>query len=254
MQKVVVANWKMHKTIDEALQFIVTLAPLVKNCDAKILLAVPFTALSHAAKQAKGTNILIGAQNIDFHSRGAYTGEVSARMIKDAGAEFVIVGHSERRQLFHESSKIVNLKVKAALAEEIQPLVCIGETLEQRQANEVEKTLKLQLFESLAGINAEQMDSILLAYEPVWAIGTNLAASSKDVLFAHQLCRNLVAESWGTSTAEKLPILYGGSVKADNSRELLETPEVDGVLVGGASLSVESFSKIVLSQQALNYS
>jgi triosephosphate isomerase (TIM) len=254
MQKVFVANWKMHKTIEESLQFIVEFIPLVKNIDAKVLLAVPFTALSHAAKQVKGTNITVGAQNIDFHSKGAYTGEISAEMVKDAGAQFVIVGHSERRHLFHETSEIVNLKVKAALAGGLTPLVCIGETLEQRQASKVDGFLKEQLLTSLAGIDADQIGSMMLAYEPVWAIGTNLAATPKDVFSAHELCRNLVAKLWGAPSAEELPILYGGSVRADNARELLETPEVDGVLVGGASLSVESFSKIVLSQQALKYS
>ncbi|MGZ3632880.1 MAG: triose-phosphate isomerase [Parachlamydiaceae bacterium] len=251
MQKVVVANWKMHKTIEETTQFIEALIPLINDCDVKILLAVPFTALAHAARQVKGTNIQIGAQNIDFHSKGPYTGEISAEMIKEAGAEFVVVGHSERRRLFHESSEVVNLKVRAALAAKIQPLICVGETLEQRQEDNVEGVLKVQLATSFAGLTAEQISLSMLAYEPVWAIGTNLTAMPEDIASAHHFCRNWFAEAWGVKVGQKLPILYGGSVNGDNAQALLKIPNVDGVLVGGASLVVESFSKIVLLK---NYS
>lgn len=254
MQKVIVANWKMYKTNEETLQFITELVPLVKNSAARIMLAVPSTALWNAAKCALKTNICIGAQNVYYHSEGAFTGEISAQMVKEAGAKFVIVGHSERRKLFHESSEMVNLKAKAALSNGLQVLVCIGETYEERLANAVEATLKTQLLDSLAGISQQQMAAVMLAYEPVWAIGTGLAATPKDAFAAHQFCRQLIAKEWGSSTAAGMPILYGGSVKADNARELLETKEVDGLLVGGASLSVDSFNKIIFSQQALNFS
>lgn len=249
MQKHIVANWKMYKTIEETQQFIAGLEPAAAVCRAKVMLAVPSTALWNAAKQASGTPIFIGAQNIDFHAEGAFTGEISARMVKDAGAQFVIVGHSERRKFFHENSEIVNLKAKAALAIGLCALVCIGETYEERAASAVEETLRNQLLESLSGISANQLTSVILAYEPIWAIGTGLAATPQDVYGSHLLCRQVIADNWGPDAAAKLPILYGGSVKSDNARELLETPEVDGLLVGGASLSVDSFSKIILSQQ-----
>lgn len=254
MQKHIVANWKMYKTIEEARQFIVELEPALTSCEAKVLVAVPSTALWNAAKQAVKMPVHIGAQNIDFHTEGAFTGEISAGMVKDAGAEFVIVGHSERRKFFHESSEIVNLKAKAALSAGLTALVCIGETGEERLADAVEATLKSQLLESLSTLSIDQLSSVILAYEPVWAIGTGVAATSKDVYSAHLLCRQIVAGHWGPDAASKLPILYGGSVKSDNARELLETPEVDGLLVGSASLSVDSFSKILLSQQVLNFS
>lgn len=254
MRKMIVANWKMHKTIEEALHFTAELEPLIRSCDSKIMLAVPFTALWNVASQAQNSNLLIGAQNIDFHAEGAFTGEISPKMARDAGAQFVIVGHSERRKLFHETSEIVNLKVKAALTAKLQVLVCIGETYEERAANAVEETLRAQLLASLAGLTEEQLSSVAIAYEPVWAIGTGLAATPKDAILAHRFCRQLLAQEWGQASAAKVPILYGGSVKAENARELLETPEVDGLLVGGASLSVDSFSKIIFSQQALKFS
>lgn len=254
MQKHIVANWKMYKTIEEAQQFIVGLEPALAVCEAKVMLAVPSTALWNASKQAVGLLLYIGAQNIDFHVEGAFTGEISAGMVKDAGAQFVIVGHSERRKFFHESSEIVNLKAKAALSAGLRALVCIGETHEERCANAVEATLKSQLLGSLSTLSIDQLASVILAYEPIWAIGTGVAATSKDVYSTHLLCRQIIAGHWGSDAAAKLPILYGGSVKPENARELLETPEVDGLLVGSASLSVDSFSKILLSQQVLNFS
>lgn len=254
MKKVIVANWKMHKTIEETLDFITDLEPLVKNCESKILLAVPSTAIWNAANHVNDSNIMIGAQNIDFHSEGAFTGEISAKMVKDAGAKFVIVGHSERRKLFHESSEIVNLKVKAALSAGIQAILCVGETYEERMANAVENVLKAQLIKSLEGITRVQLQSMMISYEPIWAIGTGLAATPKDVFLAHRFCRQLIEDQWGQEAALETPLLYGGSVKADNARELLDTPEIDGLLVGGASLSVDSFCKIIFSQQAVNLS
>ncbi|MBA3604331.1 MAG: triose-phosphate isomerase [Parachlamydiaceae bacterium] len=254
MQKIVVANWKMYKTISEAERFIEELLPLVESLSGKVMLAVPFTALAIAAKLVEGTNITVGAQNIDFHTEGPYTGEISALMVKDAGAKFVILGHSERRRFFHESSEVVNLKVKAALEHRLQPLVCMGETSEQRQANEVESTLESQFHLSLECVDTGHIASIMIAYEPIWAIGTGLTASLEDTLHVHGFFRKLIAERWGVSALKKVPILYGGSVRADNARELLEIQDVNGVLVGGASLSVDSFSKIIFSQHALNLS
>lgn len=254
VQKIIAANWKMHKTIREAEEFIEDLKPVVKDTDAIVMLAVPFTAISQAAKSVQGTNILIGAQNLDYHPEGPYTGEISARMLKEAGAQFVIVGHSERRRLFYESSEIVNLKLKAALSCSLAPLLCIGETSEERKSGQVDSALKIQLALSLSGVSAIQLSSIMVAYEPIWAIGTNVVPPKEDLFAAHRLCRKLIAESWDINAADKLPILYGGSVSGDNAGELLGVQGVNGLLVGGASLSVESFSKIIRSQQTLNYS
>lgn len=249
MQKRIVANWKMHKTIGETRRFIDELRPVLAGCEAKVMLAVPFTALWNASKQAEGTFFQIGAQNIDFHPEGAFTGEISAGMVKDAGAGFVICGHSERRRLYLETSPIVNLKVKAALTKGLVALVCIGETIEEREAGIAEETLRGQIVDSLQGLSSVAMSSVILAYEPIWAIGKGQAATSEDVTEVHAFCREVIADRWGLSTATDVPIVYGGSVNPDNACELLETPEVDGLLVGGASLSVNSFSKIVLAQQ-----
>jgi triosephosphate isomerase len=254
VQKIIVANWKMHKTIRESEEFIEALKPVVKDANVTVMLSVPFTAISQAVKSAQGANILIGAQNLDYHPEGPYTGEISARMLKEAGAHFVIVGHSERRRLFYESSEIVNLKLKAAMSCSLQPLLCIGETQEERQSGQVDSALKIQLGLSLFGISAIQLSSIMVAYEPMWAIGTNLVPSKENLFAAHRLCRRLIAESWGINAADRVPILYGGSVNGDNAGELLGVQGVNGLLVGGASLSVESFSKIIRSQQTLNYS
>lgn len=254
MQKIIIGNWKMHKTIREAASYIAELAPLVDRCDSKVMLAVPATVLSAATAQALKTTVLVGAQNIDFHSEGPYTGEVSAEMVKDAGAKFVIVGHSERRRLFHESSELVNLKAKAAFAAGLQVVLCVGETYEERQSNALEQVLSRQLSASLAGFSKQQMSSLVLAYEPVWAIGTGLSATPGDALAAHRLCRRFISENWGDETAACTPIAYGGSVSPGNARDLLDVQGVDGLLVGGASLAVDSFSKIIFSQQALNFS
>lgn len=252
MQKAIVANWKMYKTIEEAVQFIVELTPMVASCKAKVMLAVPATALWKAAQEAFATNITIGAQNLDFHTEGAYTGEISAAMVKDAGACFTLVGHSERRRLFHESSEIVNLKAKAALAAGVRPLICVGETFDERKEARVEAVLKEQLEKSLEGISQEESSALMIAYEPVWAIGTGLTATPDDVYHAHRFCREVIAAQFGPLVAADVPILYGGSAHAENAFELLQIQGVDGLLVGRASLDVSSFGKIVALNDTLN--
>lgn len=247
---VITGNWKMYKTIQEATEFIKKLAPLVENSSAQVLLAVPFTAIKAAAEIAKGTKIAIGAQNMNDATEGAFTGEIAGRMLKDAGADFVIIGHSERRKLFHETDEIINKKVKRAHKDGLKTIVCIGETEKERGEGRTEEVLKTQLSRSLAEISAEEMKNIIIAYEPVWAIGTNQTATPEIAESAHRYCRNLLLEIWGEEVAERTVIQYGGSVKPDNAPSLLEQPDIDGLLVGGASLSPEIFVQIVNTEVA----
>ena len=244
-EKVVIGNWKMNKTIADAVTFISGLTPYVKNLKGKVGLAVPFTALAFASQAAKGSPIAIGAQNVSQADEGAVTGEISCNMIKDAGAVFALVGHSERRRLFHEDDTIVNHKVVRLLGAGLQPVVCIGETLVQRESGQTHEVLHKHLVDSLRGLTPEQVERCMIAYEPVWAIGTSKAASSLDVQETHAYCRSLIGKLWGEAAASKIHILYGGSVTASNAGELLGQKDVDGLLVGGASLSLETFSEIV---------
>jgi triosephosphate isomerase len=242
---VIAGNWKMYKTIAEAKEFLVELIPQVKECEARVYIAVPYTALAPLAEQAHGSNVVIGAQNMNDASEGAYTGEIAAAMLVEAGAKFVILGHSERRHVFGEDDAFVNRKVRRALDEGLQPIVCVGETLKERSRNQTEEILRSQIEGSLAGVTAKEMSKVILAYEPVWAIGTGKTATPKTAQESHQFIRQLVAELWNEEVAEEIVIQYGGSVKPDNVRKLMNQPDVDGALVGGASLSVESFREIV---------
>lgn len=244
-RKFIIGNWKMNKTIAEARSFVDGLAPAARAAKGKIGLAVPFTALFAAAEAAKGTAIAIGAQNVSQAEDGALTGEISCNMIKDAGAVFALVGHSERRRHFHEDDSIVNQKVLRLLGRALQPVVCIGETLAERDGGLMKEVLQKHLTQSLKGLSPEQVASVVVAYEPIWAIGTNRAASPEDVQLTHAYCRSVIGKVWGEETASKIQILYGGSVTAGNAGDLLNQKDVDGLLVGGASLTLESFSDIV---------
>lgn len=244
----IVGNWKMHKTIDEARAFIKGLIPYVRNCPLQVGLAVPFPAIQAAADEAKGSLIAIGAQNVNDHEEGAFTGEISCRMLKDAGATFVIIGHSERRKYFLESNMLVNKKIKRALKDGLQPIVCIGETLDQHQAGKTREVLKVQLVEGLEDLSLEELQKVILAYEPIWAIGTNHTATPELAQEIHHFCRSIMAEHWNAAAAECVIIQYGGSVKPENAAVLLAQPDVDGLLVGGGSLSLDSFSKIINCQ------
>ena len=241
---IIAGNWKMYKTSETALDFIQELIPLVKDAGL-VYLAVPFTMIKPLANKVKDTNIHIGAQNMHDATEGAFTGEIAADMLKEAGAQFVIVGHSERRRLFKEDNAFINKKIKSAFQEQLQPLLCIGESLEDREAENTEAILATQLGECLADIQPEKIASLIIAYEPVWAIGTDHSATPQVAQESHSLIRQFIAKTWGESIAEQARILYGGSVKPENAKELLEQPDIDGLLVGGASLSVDSFSKIV---------
>ncbi len=248
---IIAGNWKMYKTIDESVNYIETLTPLISKSQATVYLAVPFTAISRAAQKAKELEapLKIGAQNMNDATEGAFTGEIAARMLVDAGAEFVILGHSERRHLFQETDALINKKVKRALSSKLPAIVCVGETLEERTEGRFDEVLKQQILQSLKGLTAKMVGSLILAYEPVWAIGTGKVAQPEDAAAAHQFCRAVIAEKWGEKTAGKLPILYGGSVKPENAADLISQDNVDGLLVGGASLDPQSFSQIINSYQ-----
>lgn len=241
----IVGNWKMYKTIVEARTFISSLVLATSHCSIQIGLAVPFTMISAAADAARGSLISIGAQNLFEAEEGGYTGEISASQIKDAGGSFVLIGHSERRQLFHEDSLWINRKVKKSLSEGLRVVLCVGETLEQHQAGQTQTVLRDQLTKSLQGITPEECENVVLAYEPVWAIGTNRTATPEIAEAAHQFCRLTIAELKGSLVAEQMIIQYGGSVNAENTAELLVQPDINGLLIGRASLTLESFTKII---------
>ena len=233
----------MNMLPNKAIEFIEGIAPLVKNSEAEIILCVPYTDLFYSLLTAQNTNIKIGAQNMHWEESGAYTGEVSGEMLKCIGVEYVIIGHSERRQYFNETDETVNKKVKAALRNDLKPIVCVGETLEQREAGKTEEVITSQTKLALEGLTEEQVQNTIIAYEPIWAIGTGKTAedannSIKDI-------RNEIRKNYGQNIAENVIIQYGGSVKASNAKELFSTSDIDGGLVGGASLKVEEFANIV---------
>ena len=247
MRKPVIAgNWKLFKTKNEALALIEELAPLVSGVDnVEIAVAAVFIEIPTLPAALAGTGISLAAQDVFWEEEGAFTGEVSPRMLLDAGASHVIIGHSERRQYFGETEETVNKKVKAALKGALVPIMCIGETLEAREAGDTFKVLERQLKGGLEGLTGTQFAPVIIAYEPVWAIGTGKVASDDQAQEAHAFIRGVVAGLFGKPAAEKLRILYGGSVKPENVKGLMSRPDIDGALVGGASLKGASFASIV---------
>ena len=244
-RKVIAGNWKMNMLPNEAIEYIETLSKEVKSTDNEVILCVPYTDLFYCLMSAQDTNIKIGAQNMHFAENGAYTGEVSGKMLKSIGVEYVIIGHSERRQYFNETDESVNKKVKAAFENELKPIVCVGETLEQREAGVTEKIITDQTRLALDGLTNSQVENTIVAYEPIWAIGTGKTATSEDANNAVKSIREEIKKINRQKTAYKIIIQYGGSVKSSNARELFETSDIDGGLVGGASLRPDEFSKIV---------
>jgi triosephosphate isomerase len=243
---VVAANWKMHKTVQDAVAFLKELRPLVKDAqEVEIVVAPPFTALRAAAEAVRGSNIEIAAQTMCCEREGAFTGEISAAMIRDAGADYVIIGHSERRRLFGETDELVARKVGAAVAAELTPIVCVGETLDERDGGQALAVLDRQVKIGLDGCTGDQIAALVVAYEPVWAIGTGRNATAAQAGEAHAHIRSRIRQWFGGAPADRCRIIYGGSVKPDNIRELASLEEVDGALVGGASLDVRSFAEIV---------
>jgi triosephosphate isomerase len=247
MRKPVMAgNWKMYKTRAEARSFVEQLKPLVADSShAEVVLCAPFTALAALAEAVMGTNIAAGAQDLYWEKEGAFTGEVSAGMLIEAGATHVIIGHSERRQFFGETDDTVNKKLKAALAAGLVPIVCVGESLAEREGKKTEQVLETQFRGGFAALTAEEFSRIIIAYEPVWAIGTGRTATPEMAAEAHRFLRQLAAAEFTRACADACRILYGGSVKPDNVRGLMAQTEIDGALVGGASLDARSFASIV---------
>lgn len=244
-KKVIAGNWKMNMLPNEAIAFIEELIPLVKDTENEVILCVPYTDLFYALLTAQNTNIKIGAQNMHFEESGAYTGEVSGKMLKSINVEYVIIGHSERRQYFNETDETVNKKVKAAFQYGLKPIVCVGETLEQREAGKTEEIITKQTELALEGLTGSQVESTIIAYEPIWAIGTGKTATKEDANNSIKAIRNKIAEIYGQTVADGVIIQYGGSVKSTNAKELFEMSDIDGGLVGGASLKADEFSKIV---------
>jgi triosephosphate isomerase len=246
----IVANWKMYKTQAETRTFFAAFKPLVAgagHCD--IVIAPPFTALAAAADAACGSAIAVCGQDLYWEKEGAWTGEISAGMLAEAGCRFTLVGHSERRHIFGETDDHVHRKLGTALAAGLTPIVCVGETLAQREAGETEHVLRRQFTSACTGLTPAQFSRILMAYEPVWAIGTGRVATPELAAAAHRLLRHLAADAFSAGHATALRILYGGSVKPENSRGLLAEEEIDGALVGGASLDPQAFAKIVESSK-----
>lgn len=244
-RKVIAGNWKMNMLPNEAIEYIQAFEPMVKDSKNEIILCVPYTDLFYCLMNAQGTNIKIGAQNMHFAENGAYTGEISGKMLKSIGVEYVIIGHSERRQYFNETDETVNKKIKAAFENELKPIVCVGETLEEREAGKTEEIITSQTRLALDGLTPEQIKGTIIAYEPIWAIGTGKTATSEDANNSIKAIRAEIKRLYGEEVAEEVIIQYGGSVKSSNAKELFSTSDIDGGLVGGASLKPDEFSKIV---------
>jgi len=255
-QRLIVGNWKMHKTTAEARDFVQHLAGLVPkspSAGVTIILAPPFTALSAVADAIKDLSLELSAQDTHWDDHGAFTGEVSVSMLKDIGCRYVLVGHSERRRLFGERDAMVNKKVIAALRHGLRPILCVGETWEQRSSGQTKQVLTGQLTDALSGVNKDRADDAVIAYEPVWAIGSGHPATVTETLDAHRHIRATVATLWGQEAGERLPILYGGSVTPDNVGAFLAIHEVDGALIGGACLDPVQFAKILAVAQTNAY-
>jgi triosephosphate isomerase len=248
MRNIVIAgNWKMNNDLKESEKLIVELKNLLlnekPNCD--VIVCPPFTSLSEASKLLKGSAIKLGAQNMHFEDNGAFTGEVSASMLKSVGCEYVIIGHSERRHIFGETDEVINKKIKKALAAGLKPIFCVGELLEERENGTTNDVVKRQILKGLEGVSSDDMKNIIVAYEPVWAIGTGKTASPAQAQEVHEFIRDLIEIGFSLEVANDLVIQYGGSVKPDNAKELISQKDIDGALVGGACLKADSFIGII---------
>jgi len=242
-------NWKMNKTPTEAAEFINALKNVVAGSNSEVVTAVPFVCIPAAVEAAKGSNIKIAAQNVHWEASGAYTGEVSCAMLKDLGVDYVIIGHSERREYFGETNEMINKKARAILDAGMIPIICCGETLTQREQGVTYEHVRYQIKIALLGLSAQEVSRIVIAYEPIWAIGTGKTATDEQAEEVCSIIRQLIAELYDNDVAEKTRILYGGSVNAANAKSLFSMPNIDGGLVGGASLKLDAFEKIVKHDQ-----
>ena len=241
---IIAGNWKMNKTMAETKAMITELAPLVADADCEVVLCVPYTDIATAKKAAKGTNIKIGAENVHWAEKGAFTGEVSAEMLKELKVDYVIIGHSERRQYFGETDQTVNMRTQAALNAKLKPIVCVGETEQEREERRTEKVLERQLVEGLKGFKSKDFDKIVIAYEPVWAIGTGKTATAADANDTISFIRHVLDKKF-RGVGDKVRIQYGGSMNTKNCKELMAQEHIDGGLIGGASLKAPDFAQIV---------
>ena len=242
---IIAGNWKMNKTATEAAELIDALIPAVKDAGCEVVICVPFTDLVTAVAKTKGTNIHVGAENVHFEKSGAFTGEISADMLTDLGVEYVVVGHSERRQYFAETDETVNKRAKAALAGGLKPIICVGESLTQREQGVTEELIRMQVKIALNGVTADELKNVVIAYEPIWAIGTGKTATAEQ---AGEVCSNIRATIrglYGARVARSVTIQYGGSMNPKNAAELLAQPDIDGGLIGGAALKPEQFVDII---------
>lgn len=244
----IAGNWKMYKTVREAVNLVQTIkAGLHKAYHADVVVCPPFTALSAVSKILEDSSVELGAQNMHFEAEGAFTGDISPLMLKDLNCRYVILGHSERRQYFKEDDNLIAAKVKTAIKYSLVPILCVGETLEEREARRFHEVVKTQFDAALNSVTGDDASKMVIAYEPVWAIGTGRTATPEQAEQMHSYIRRLLNEKYGEETAAKVPILYGGSVKPDNIASLIEKQNVDGALVGGASLKAETFTQIVIN-------
>ena len=244
-RKIIAGNWKMNMLPNEAMSFINELEPNVKNAKCEIILCVPYTDLFYSLLTAQNTNIKIGAQNMHWEESGAYTGEVSPNMLKCINVEYVIIGHSERRQYFAETNEMVNKKIRSALKHELIPILCVGETAIQREKGIQEEVIKEQIKKALSEISQDDAKKIIIAYEPIWAIGTGKVATKEDANNMLKCIRKEIENLYSVDVAQNISLLYGGSVKKENAKELFSTSDIDGALIGGASLKVEEFNEII---------
>lgn len=242
---IIAGNWKMNKTATEAKALINELIPAVKDAGCEVVICVPFTDLVTAVEMTKGTNIHVGAENVHFEKSGAFTGEISADMLTDLGVEYVVIGHSERRQYFAETNETVNKRTKAALAGGLKPIICVGESLDQREQGVTEELVRMQVKIALNGVTADELKNVVIAYEPIWAIGTGKTATAEQ---AGEVCTNIratIRSLYGARVARSVTIQYGGSMNPKNAAELLAQPDIDGGLIGGAALKPDQFVDII---------
>ncbi|EOD00766.1 triose-phosphate isomerase [Caldisalinibacter kiritimatiensis] len=242
---IIAGNWKMNKTISEGVELVNKIKDVAAKTDVEVVVCVPFVSLDAIKKELEGTEVKLGAQNMHWEESGAFTGEISPLMLKEIGIDYVVIGHSERRQYFNETDETVNKKIKAAIAHGINPIVCVGETLEQRENGEEKEVVNEQVLKALEDVEAEDVKKVVIAYEPIWAIGTGKTASSEDANEMIEYIRSTIEGKYGVDISEEVRIQYGGSVKPKNVTDIMNQPDIDGALVGGASLKAEDFTDIV---------